>query len=389
MTACLSPVPRDGFIALPDQGYWIAPHALRDEADFARCVTDIRNRPCALEFPQEWLEQQRESFIQQFKTHMDECKLEQQLNAIFSAFERSTYLSVITGPPGAAKSTITGSWMRIAHMRYPDMPIILMTQEETALQRLQGKFNLPQISAWVVDDALQQENWPQNAVVVIDEAGIFSTEMLTKLLRRALDSNAAKIILIGDDKQLVSDAPGQPFRWLCEQEDIDKIELPQSFRQKNLWLRQAVQSLYKEDIAEAVRLIPTHFVAHATILDAMADTINEAESDNTLILSHGLDNAKEMIHDIYPDFRVLSLAEAQGLAIDRVILLICQKINMAELLVGCSRQRFDLDLFIDQDVYKDATDFAQRVDPYPTYLMALDLMSPQELLRIADRQSDL
>lgn len=383
MIASLSPIPRDGFIALADQGYWITPEALNHEAEFASYVLRIRERNCQLSFPNEWLEQQKDNFIQQFKTRMDESELDQQLQAIFLAFERSSYLSVITGPPGAAKSTITGLWMRIAHIRYPDLPIILTTQEDTALQRLHGKFNLPNISAWTVDNAIHQ-TWPKGAVVVIDEAGIFSTETLTQLLRKAIESGAEKIILIGDDKQLVSTAPGQPFRWLCEQKETDKIELPQSFRQKNLWLRQAVQSLYKEDIAEAVRLIPTHFVAHHTMLDAMAPVIDEAEADNTLIITHGMENAKEMIGELYPQFRVLSLAEAQGLAIDRVILLICQKINLAELLVGCSRQRHELDLFIDQAVYQDSADFIQRIDPYPTHLMALDLVTPDELLRIAD-----
>lgn len=386
MIASLSPIPRTDFIALADQGYWIDPEALRHEAEFADLVLQIRNKQCSLSFPAEWLEDQRAHFIQKFKTRMDESELDQQLCAIFSAFERSSYLSVITGPPGAAKSTITSLWARIAHIRHPDLHVVLTTQEQTALQRLHDKVGLPHMSSWVVEEALQQ-TWPENAVIVIDEAGIFSTEMLARLLRHALESKAAKIILIGDDKQLVSNAPGQPFRWLCEQKETDIIELPQSFRQKNLWLRQAVQSLYKEDITEAVRHMPTHFVTHQTMLDDIAPIIAEAEADNTLILTHGMDNAKEMIADLYPDFRVLSLAEAQGLAIDRVILLICQKINLAELLVGCSRQRHDLDLFIDQAVYKDADDFTQRIDPYPTHLMALDLVSAEELLHIAQQNA--
>lgn len=384
MIASLSPVPREDYVALSDSGYWAPRDTLQHEIDFVSYVMRARERSCELSFPPEWLEEQKEGFLKQFKTRMDENELDQQLRAIFSAFERSSYLSVITGPPGAAKSTITSLWMRIAHIRYPDLPIVLTTQESTALQRLQSKFNLPQISSWVVDDALQEE-WPQNAVVVIDEAGLFGTEILSQLLGRAFESNAAKIILIGDDKQLVSDAPGQPFRWMCEQSETDKIELPQSFRQKNLWLRQAVQSLYKEDIAEAVKFIPTHFMPHHDMIDAMAPIIAEAEPDNTLIITHGMPQANATIAETYPEFRVLSLAEAQGLAIDRVIFLLGQKTNLAELLVGCSRQRYELDILIDNAVYKDADDFIQRVDPYPKRLMALDLVSYQELLKIIDQ----
>lgn len=380
--ATLSPVPQDGLIPLADHGYWIAPDALHHEAAFATQILALQNKKSPLSIPQEWLEEQRDTFIQKFKIRMDESELDQQLCAIFAAFDRAAFLSVITGPPGAAKSTITSLWMRIAHLSYPELPIILTTQEETALQRLHHKFNLPHISAWTVDDALQQD-WPKGAVIIIDEAGIFGTETLTRLLQHATSSGAAKIILIGDDKQLASHSPGQPFRWLCEQKETDIIELPQSFRQKNLWLRQAVQSLYKEDMTEAIRHLPMHFVTHQTILDDIAPTLAEAESANTLIITHGMDNAKNILADLYPDFRVLSLAEAQGLAIDRVILLICQKINMAELLVGCSRQRYDLDIFIDRNIYHDADDLAQRVDPYPTHLMALDFVSAQELLDIA------
>ena len=367
---------QQGYVALGTSGYWAAADTLQSEAEFYRGVMALRDLVSPLAFTAEFLQDQKEQFIRQTKARIDPAELSEQLNAIFGMLDRGQLLSVITGPPGAAKSTIASLWARVVRGKYHDMPILVLTQEVTALQRLQDKIGLPHTTAWLMGEALNKTApWPRGAAIIVDEAGLFSTETLARLLKRVQEIGAVKVILIGDDKQLVSEAPGQPFRWLCERDETDAVILQHSFRQKNLWLRQAVQALYQGDAAEALRLIPCHFIDKETMQPAIDAALSEAVPENTLLVVHG-------DCDLSSSLRMLSLAEAQGLAIDRVVLVIVQEINLAELLVGCSRQRHDLDLFIDIAVYSDAAELAATIKPYPKNLMALDVVSPDTLLTL-------
>lgn len=384
MDFTLSTTPQPHLIALADTGHWITRAALHSEAGFVSHVNTLWQTRSDLEFPSDWLEQQKHQVINSSNTRIDPAELGEQLDEIFTVFSRSAMLTIITGPPGAAKSTIASLWIRIARARYPDLPVILTAQEEPALQRLHDRFGNTDSKSWTIDRALKL-NWPQGAIIVADEAGLFGTDTLTRLFQRAKETGARKIILIGDDKQLVSDTPGQPFRWLCEQAATDKVRLLNSFRQKNLWLREAVRSLYQNDMTEAMRLIPSHFVARNDLFTAMAPVIHEADSSNTLIIVHGTKQDITDTQSRFPDFRVLSVAEAQGLAIDRVLLLMLKKTNMAEWLVGCSRQRFDLDVFVDTAIYADAAEVIAHSDPYPRSTMALDLVTPEILLQVIDQ----
>lgn len=386
MSSALHATPREGLIPLGTTGYWTDRDTLRVEADFFQMAQAALGALSPLEFSSDELKTQKELFLKHTKSRVDPVELSEQLEAIFGTLDRRALLSVITGPPGAAKSTIASLWARIARSKYPDLPILVLAQEKTALQRLKDKVDIADSTAWTMEDALNKTApWPRGAAIIVDEAGLFGTETLARLLKKAQDIEAPKIILVGDDKQLVSDAPGQPFRWLCAQDQTDAVVLQNSFRQKNLWLRQAVTALYQSNIEEALRLMPCHFVPQEGILLRVEQALNDASPDSTLVIVHGCPGLLQQLPNALPDFRVLSLAESQGLAIDRVVLVLGREINMGELLVGCSRQRFDLDVVVDTAVYKDAPHFIAAVQPYPKNLMVLDVMSPQEMLQMVQQ----
>jgi hypothetical protein len=268
-------------------------------------------------------------------------------------------------------------------MQFPAMPVVLIAQEKTALDRLYDKINFDGACAWVIDTALQRE-WPRQATIIIDEAGILGTEIMADLLQKAVKCDAIKLILIGDDKQLAPHAPGQPFRWLCTQENTDKISLTQSFRQKTPDLRQAVKSLYTNDIASALQKIPFQILPPEELPQQVRHLSQSTTAEKTLIVVHGPDILIEDLKALCPGFRILSVGASQGLAFDRVIFVIGQTINCAELLVGCSRQRYALDLLIDAGIYADKNDFVEGIDPCPTGTMALDIISANDLKNLTD-----
>jgi hypothetical protein len=372
----------EGFIPLGPSGYWASPDLLRIEAEFYRAVDFFQNEFSPLKLDAEKLAAGKTSFIAASKSRIDKAELDEQLCAVFGTFERGARLSVITGPPGAAKSTIAGLWMQFVLMQHPAMPVILIAQEKTALDRLYDKIAFDGACAWTVETAVQRD-WPRNASIIIDEAGILGTETMAALLQKAAKSDSVKTILIGDDKQLVPHAPGQPFRWLCSQPKIDKILLSQSFRQKTTALRQAVKALYNEDVPDALRNLSFQILPPETILNRVRELTANTTPEKTLIVVHGPKEIGEQLKILCPDFRVLCLAASQGLAVDRVIFVLCEAINRAELLVGCSRQRYGLEVLIDASVYSDEQDFIGGIAPYPTGLMALDIIDSAELLKLA------
>ncbi|QEG35906.1 MobF family relaxase [Bythopirellula goksoeyrii] len=79
-----------------------------------------------------------------------------------------------------------------------------------------------------------------NTVLVVDEAGMIGTVQLEKLLRQ-VEAARAKIVLVGDHKQLQAIDPGAPFRLIGEQ--IGTTELMQVVRQREAWAREAVLQL--------------------------------------------------------------------------------------------------------------------------------------------------
>jgi AAA domain len=373
-----------GFVPLADSGHWVHRDQLHHEAALLRAVTYFQNHPSPLNFPKDWLEAIKLDILANKKSKIDETELAEQLEAVFETFDHAACLSVITGPPGAAKSTVASLWAQIARAQYPDLPFIVITQEKPALDRLCDKINLQDALALTIDEA-QTNEWPNGAVLIIDEAGLLGTETLSQLLTRAQDIDAVKIILIGDDKQLVPHAPGQPFRWLCQQEKTDCVILSQSFRQKNHELRRAVEALYKGNIPKALKNIPHHFLPPAAILPEIHKRLKDATPDKTFIVVHGDPQIVECLKSLCPGFRIFSLAASQGLAMDRVIFVLADPINKAELLVGCSRQRFDLDILIDSSIYQDDMHFAKTAGDYPQSLMALDIIPPQQFLDIFDQ----
>lgn len=91
----------------------------------------------------------------------------------------------------------------------------------------------------------------RDSVVVVDEAGMVGTRQLDALLSHAEDAGA-KVVLVGDDKQLPEIAAGGAFRAL--KEELPAVELSEVRRQSNSWERDALELLREGRSAEAVEV---------------------------------------------------------------------------------------------------------------------------------------
>jgi len=91
----------------------------------------------------------------------------------------------------------------------------------------------------------------RGSVVVVDEAGMVGTRQLDALLRYAHDAGA-KVVLVGDDKQLPEITAGGAFRALKDK--LPAIELNEVRRQSRAWERDALELLREGRAAEAVQV---------------------------------------------------------------------------------------------------------------------------------------
>ena len=91
------------------------------------------------------------------------------------------------------------------------------------------------------------EEFPKNALIVVDEAGVVSNRQMHQLLERVLESNC-RILLVGDTKQLSAVEQGNPFALLQNRAGLLTAFISQNMRQKDEQLKAVV------DLCEAQRL---------------------------------------------------------------------------------------------------------------------------------------
>jgi ATP-dependent exoDNAse (exonuclease V) alpha subunit len=96
---------------------------------------------------------------------------------------------------------------------------------------------------------------PRRAVLVIDEAGMVSTRELAELLEHA-DRIHAKVVLVGDHRQLAEIDAGGAFRALATR--LPAIELKENRRQHAAWERDALALLRDGDANEGLRRYEEH-----------------------------------------------------------------------------------------------------------------------------------
>lgn len=82
-------------------------------------------------------------------------------------------------------------------------------------------------------------DFPQNALIVVDEAGVVSNRQMYQLIERAMSSNS-RILLVGDTKQLSAVEQGNPFRLLQTRAGLETAFISQNMRQKDEQLKAVV-----------------------------------------------------------------------------------------------------------------------------------------------------
>lgn len=135
-------------------------------------------------------------------------------------------------------------------------------------------------------------------VLVIDEAGMVGSRQMGRVLEAAREAGA-KVVLVGDARQLQPIEAGAAFRAIAEQ--IGVVEIETIRRQRQVWAREASQAFAAGAVAEGleayaarghVRMVESREAAKAAIArESAAAAWGEGQ---TLILAHTNDDVQDL-----------------------------------------------------------------------------------------------
>ena len=160
-------------------------------------------------------------------------------------------------------------------------------------------------------------------VAVLDEASMVSTDQMRSLMRIAEGLGVARLVLVGDTRQLRAVDAGQPFRQL-QQAGMTTATMDDILRQKNPALRQAVLAALAGEPAEAVEMLGNGIVEvdHDELARKAAETwlaLDREARDGTLLLAptHALrEEINRTVRDALAEEGVL---RGRTLTVDRLV----------------------------------------------------------------------
>jgi Ti-type conjugative transfer relaxase TraA len=137
-------------------------------------------------------------------------------------------------------------------------------------------------------------------VLVIDEAGMVGTRQLERVLSHAAAAGA-KVVLVGDPRQLQSIEAGAAFRWVHERHG--GAELGEVRRQREDWQRAATRDLATGNTGDAIHAYDGHGMVHEAetrekarddLIDGWDRERQASPDDSRIILTHTNDEVRAL-----------------------------------------------------------------------------------------------
>ncbi len=180
---------------------------------------------------------------------------EGQQNAVVMAATTNDQIIAWQGKAGVGKTYALNTFKTIAQNAgytvkgfAPSAKAAGILSEEMSIQATTVARKL--VSQPLDEEAEQQQIW------IVDEAGLLGAKDAHELLQKAKTENA-RVLLVGDTRQLSSVAAGNPFKSL-QQAGMTTAHMNQSLRQKTKDLKQAVNLLSDGHIAEGIKILETN-----------------------------------------------------------------------------------------------------------------------------------
>lgn len=248
--------------------------ALQSHAEAIRCEGELSLRP---------IHREETATIRRVKegrntrlalgdaTHLPEHLTRGQRAAARSLLTNKDFLSVLVGDAGTGKTTVLTA-IEGAHLAAGGtsfLPLAPTTRAREALVNA-GFKHADTVQRFLVSEALQAQ--AARRVLLVDEAGLLSTEQLDRLTRVA-QAQRARLLLVGDTKQHYSVQRGDAMRNVVRNSGTPVVRLSEVLRQR------------EEKDRHFSRLLAAGEVADAFIYAGRRGMIRELGDDETLFAS--------------------------------------------------------------------------------------------------------
>lgn len=172
----------------------------------------------------------------------------EQVAAVEHVTKRGNLQSVV-GLAGAGKSTMLDAARRVWEQR--DLNVRGITLAGKAAQELRSASGI-ESKTWastVMSLRRNNDKFTSRDVIVVDEAGMVGSREMSDLLKRA-EKAGARVVLVGDPKQLDPIGPGAAFRGIVERTGY--AEMSEVRRQSAPWMRRASVDFARGQIGKAL-----------------------------------------------------------------------------------------------------------------------------------------
>jgi helicase, putative, RecD/TraA family len=226
-----------------------------------------------------WLREPKEEYsniLEEIEKIEEELSLQydkKQKEAIESFIENP--LMIITGGPGTGKTTIVQGLLKIYQAINRDAKVALIAPTGRAAKRMSEITGLEactihRLLKWDMHSnvfAMNEDNPLDYDLLIIDEFSMVDSLLFSHLIKASY--KVSKILLVGDDQQLPSVAPGTVLKDLLDIEDIPKLKLTHIYRQsQESGIIQLAHHLRNDDYQQQIFLdYPDLYFQHSSNTD--------------------------------------------------------------------------------------------------------------------------
>jgi conjugative relaxase-like TrwC/TraI family protein len=164
-------------------------------------------------------------------------------------------VQVVVGRPGTGKTYTLGAARHAWQLDGCRLLAAAPTGIATVGLEAEGFEEVATVDRLLLDLARGGERLDTRTVLVVDEAGMVGSRKLTRLLEHA-HRDGAKVVLVGDDRQLAAIDAGGGFRALRLR--LGASELVENRRQLHAWEREAIELVRQGLVEEAVAAYREH-----------------------------------------------------------------------------------------------------------------------------------
>ena len=223
----------------------VHPDAIRKEGEMS--LRPIRREEDAV--VQRVLEGRNQRFALGDPAHLPASLTPGQKIAARAILENRDFMSVLVGDAGTGKTTvltaIEGAHLAAGGQRF--VPLAPTTRARDAMTE-SGFAGADTVQRFLVSEAMQVQ--AAGRVVLVDEAGLLSTQQLDQLTRIVHDVRA-RVLLVGDTKQHYSLQRGDALRNVIKHSGTPVVRLAEVLRQRSDADRRFSRLLASGDVAEA------------------------------------------------------------------------------------------------------------------------------------------